>query len=58
MTKTQEINERWFFDGGYEGMDKLEQVCYLVEECGWNEDSAMEMVYGYPEDNYYEEDYL
>ena len=44
-------NERWFFSGGYEGMNKLEQVCYLVEECGWDEDSAMELVYG-PADNY------
>lgn len=46
MTKQEQINERWFFEGGYEGMDKLQQVDYLVCECGWDEDSACEMVYG------------
>ncbi len=46
MTKQQELNEQWFFDGGHEGMNKLQQVDYLVCECGWNEDSAFEMIYG------------
>lgn len=50
MKSQKELNEQWFFNGGYDGMNKLERVCYLVEECGWNEDSAMEMIYGSPED--------
>jgi hypothetical protein len=46
MARQQDLNEQWFFDGGYEGMDKLQQVDYLVCECGWSEDSACELIYG------------
>lgn len=46
MATQREINERWFFEGGYAEMNKLEQVDYLVCYCGWEEESAMEMVYG------------
>jgi hypothetical protein len=41
----QEQNEKWFFEGGYEGMNKLQQVDYLVTECGWSEDCAFDTVY-------------
>ena len=42
----EDENETWFFREGYKTMDKLEQVDYLVTECGWDEDSAMELIYG------------
>lgn len=44
MTR-QEQNERWFFEGGCEGMNKLQQVDYLVTECGWSENCAFDTVY-------------
>lgn len=42
----EDENEAWFFDEGYKTMNKLQQVDYLVTECGWDEDSAMELIYG------------
>lgn len=49
MTR-QEVNRmvatNWFFSGGYEGMNKLEQVEYLVDECGYTEEGAWDLVYG------------
>lgn len=36
----------WFFEEGYKGMNKLEQVCYLIEECGYTEAGAWDLVYG------------
>ena len=42
----QQANLEWFFNGGYEGMNKLQQVEYLVEECGYSEDGAWDLVYG------------
>lgn len=51
-------NEKWFFfEGGSYGLNKLQQVCFLVEECGWSEDSAMEMIYGPIEGDYNDFDY-
>ena len=42
----RETASEWFFNGGYKGMDKLEQVVYLIEECGYTEAGAWELVYG------------
>jgi hypothetical protein len=36
----------WFFNGGYETLDKLQQVRFLVENCGYSEDGAWDLVYG------------
>ena len=49
MTNTernQQVHLNWFFNGGYKGMDKLDQVEFLVEECGYTEEGAMALVYG------------
>ena len=49
MTNTernQQVHLHWFFNGGYEGMDKLDQVAFLVEECGYTEEGAFALVYG------------
>lgn len=41
----RETATEWFFNGGYEGMDKLEQVTYLIDECGYTEAGAWGLVY-------------
>lgn len=35
----------WFFNGGYETMNELQQVEFLVDECGYAEDGAFDLVY-------------
>ena len=42
----REIATNWFFKGGYKGMDKLDQVAYLIEMCGYTEAGAWGLVYG------------
>lgn len=44
--RNQEVHLEWFFNGGYKGMTKLQQVEFLVEECGYSEDGAWDLVYG------------
>ena len=40
----------WYFNGGYEKMNKLQQVDFLHEECGYSYDGAWDLVYGCCED--------
>ena len=40
----------WFFREGYKTMNKLQQVEFLVEEGGYSEDGAWDLIYGVPED--------
>lgn len=42
----REMATAWFFNGGYKGMNKLEQVAYLIDECGYTEAGAWDLVYG------------
>jgi hypothetical protein len=35
----------WFFQGGYEEMNELQQVEFLVNECGYTEQGAFDLVY-------------
>lgn len=42
----REMATAYFFNGGYKGMDKLDQVAYLIEECGYTEAGAWGLVYG------------
>lgn len=49
--RNQQVNINWFFNGGYEGMNKLEQVEFLVQECGYTQDGAFDLVYGGGDDN-------
>ena len=42
----RETATEWFFSEGYKGMDKLEQVAYLIDECGYTEAGAWGLVYG------------
>ncbi len=44
--ENQQTNLEWFFNGGYKGMTKLQQVEFLVEKCGYSEDGAWDAVYG------------
>lgn len=44
--QNQQVHLNWFFNGGYQGMTKLEQVEFLVEECGYTEEGAFDLVYG------------
>lgn len=48
MTKQERQNKAidWFFGGGYETMNKLKQVEFLVDECGYTEDGAWMLIYG------------
>ena len=46
MEMNREIAREWFFSEGHKGMDKLEQVTYLIEECGYTEAGAWGLVYG------------
>ena len=46
MKLNRETATEWFFNGGHKGMDKLEQVVYLIQECGYTEAGAWELVYG------------
>lgn len=48
--RNRAVATEWFFRVGHKGMDKLEQVAYLVEECGWTEAGAWELVYECTED--------
>ena len=49
---TKEEACRWYFGGGYEELNKLQQVDYLVTYCGYTEPGAFDLVYGcvYDED--------
>lgn len=50
---------KWYFEGGYEQMNKLQEVEFLVE-CGYSEDGAWDLVYGTisdPEDDDFPYDY-
>lgn len=49
MTKEERENraDEWFFNGGYETMNELQQVEFLVDECGYTEEGAIALVY-YP----------
>ena len=44
--RNQQVHLHWFFNGGCEGMTKLEQAEFLVEECGYTEEGAFALVYG------------
>lgn len=57
MERNREINAEWFFRGGYEGMSKLDQVEFLVQECGYTENGAWDLVYGTSESEC-SEDYI
>ena len=46
IRRNREMATEWFFNGGCEGMDKLEQVAYLINECGYTEAGAWGLVYG------------
>ena len=46
MRMNRETATEWFFNGGYKGMSKLEQVVSLIEECGYTEAGAWGLVYG------------
>ncbi len=46
MERNREMATAWFFNGGYKGMNELDQVGYLIEECGYTEAGAWELVYG------------
>lgn len=41
----RELAREWFFSEGYKDMDKLEQVAYLINECGYTEAGAWDLVY-------------
>ena len=47
---TKEEACRWYFGGGYEELNKLEQVEYLMRYCGYSEQGAFDLVYGCCED--------
>lgn len=44
--RNRAVATEWFFMVGHEGMNKLEQVDYLINECGYTEAGAWELVYG------------
>ena len=46
----REVATAWFFGEGHKGMNKLDQVAYLIEFCGYTEAGAWELVYGCTED--------
>lgn len=48
MTEQERQNKaiEWFFNGGYETMNELQQVEFLVDECGYTEEGAWDLVYG------------
>lgn len=46
IERNREMATEWFFAEGHKGMDKLEQVTYLIEECGYTEAGAWGLVYG------------
>lgn len=37
---------KWFFEEGYKTLNKLEQVEFLMEEGGYSEQGAFDLVYG------------
>ena len=43
--RNREMATEWFFAKGYKDMNKLEQVTYLIEECGYTEAGAWDLVY-------------
>lgn len=46
MEMNREMAREWFFAEGHKGMNKLDQVAYLIDECGYTEAGAWELVYG------------
>ena len=48
MTTRERQNRaiEWFFNGGYETLNELKQVEFLVDECGYTQDGAWDLVYG------------
>lgn len=42
----RETARAWFFSEGHKGMNKMDQVAYLIDECGYTEAGAWELVYG------------
>lgn len=44
--QNREVATEWFFNGGYKGMSKLDQVSFLINECGYTEAGAWGLVYG------------
>ena len=46
IERNRELATAWFFAEGYKDMNKLEQVTYLIEECGYTEAGAWDLVYG------------
>lgn len=46
MKMNRETATEWFFRVGHKGMNKLEQVAYLITECGYTEAGAWGVVYG------------
>ena len=56
MDKQME-NVKWFFEEGCKTMNKLQQVEYLVDYCGYSEDGAFELIYGVVEADESEDSY-
>lgn len=44
--KRENANIQWFFGGGYMTMNPLQQVEYLIDECGYTDDGAFWIVFG------------
>jgi hypothetical protein len=45
IERNREMAREWFFSEGYKDMDKQEQVAYLINECGYTEAGAWDLVY-------------
>lgn len=43
--QNREVATEWFFNGGYKGMSKLDQVSFLIDECGYTEAGAWGLVF-------------
>ena len=57
MDKQIEKATWFFFEEGYKTMDKLQQVEFLVDECGYSEVGAWDLIYGTVEDDEPEDSY-
>ena len=45
IERNRALATEWFFEEGYKEMNKLEQVEYLINECGYTEAGAWGLVY-------------
>jgi hypothetical protein len=46
IERNRALASEWFFAEGYREMNKLEQVAFLIDECGYTEAGAWELVFG------------